>query len=274
MVRTPGLTAVLAVLAFATPAAAHAAAAKTLTVMSLDSCADQYVLALSPREAIVGLSARADDPDSYMRAFAGGLPVRRATTEAVLAVRPDIVVRYWGGDARLEATLQRRGVTVVRIDEASDFDGVRADVRKVAAALGARARGEALVAGMDAKLAKAKGAWKGEPALYFTPSGFTTGPGSLVDAMLRAAGMTNVATGSTWKPIPLERLVMHPPKAFVLGFFDVFAVAMQRWGPGRHAALKARLPGRTVASLPSAILGCPAWFAADGPEALARARRP
>lgn len=274
MVRTPGLTAILAAMAFATPAAAHAVAAKTPTVMSLDSCADQYVLALSPRAAIVGLSARADDQDSYMRAAARGLPVRRATTEAVLAVRPDIVVRYWGGDARLEATLERRGVKVVRIDDAAEFDAVRTNVRKVAAALDARAKGEALVAAMDAKLAKARGAWKGAPTLYFTPSGFTTGPGSLVDAMLRAAGMTNLATGSTWKPIPLERLVMHPPSAFVLGFFDVFAVAMQRWGPGRHAALKTRLPGRTVASLPSSILGCPAWFAADGPEALARARRP
>lgn len=272
MSRAPGLTAALAALAFAGPAAAHAAA-RVPTVMSLDSCADQYVLALSPREAIVGLSARADDFDSYMRASAHGLPVRRATTEAVLAVRPDVVVRYWGGDARLEATLARRGVRVVRIDEATDFNAVRADVRKVAAALDATEAGEALVARMDAKLARARGAWKGAPALYLTPSGFTTGPGSLVDAMLRAAGMTNLATGSTWKPIPLERLVTNPPQAFVLGFFDVFAVAMQRWGPGRHSALKARLPGRTVASLPSSILGCPAWFAADGPEALARAKR-
>lgn len=269
MVRASALTALLAVLAFA-----GSAAAKVPTVMSLDSCADQYVLALSPREAIVGLSARADDRDSYMRASATGLPVRRATTEAVLAVRPDIVVRYWGGDARLESTLRRRGVTVVRIDEASDFDGVRANVRKIAAALDARAKGELLVAEMDAKLARANGAWNGAPALYFTPSGFTTGPGSLVDAMLRAAGMTNIATGSAWKPVPLERLVTQPPKAFVLGFFDAFSVAMNRWGPGRHRALKARLPGRTVASLPSAILGCPAWFAADGPEALARAKRP
>jgi iron complex transport system substrate-binding protein len=268
MIRASGLTAALAALAFAGPAAA-----RTPTVMSLDSCADQYVLALSPRESIVGLSARADDRDSYLRAAARGLPVRRATTEAVLAVRPDIVVRYWGGDARLEATLARRGVRVVRIDEATDFDAVRADIRKVALALDASARGEALIAGMDAKLARARGAWKGAPALYLTPSGFTTGPGSLVDAMMRAAGMTNLARGSTWKPIPLERLVTHPPRAFVLGFFDVFAVAMQRWGPGRHSALKARLPDRTVASLPSAILGCPAWFAADGPEALARAAR-
>ena len=267
MIRTTARAAGLAALAFAGPALATSP-----TVMSLDSCADQYVLALSPRGSIVGLSARADDRDSYMRAAAIGLPVRRATTEAVLAVRPDIVVRYWGGDARLESALQRRGIRVVHIAEATDFDGVRSNVRLVSAALGQAAKGEGLVARMDGKLAKARDAWKGEPALYLTPSGFTTGPGSLVDAMMRAAGMTNLATGSTWKPIPLERLVTHPPQAFVLGFFDVFAVAMQRWGPGRHAALKARLPGRTVASLPSSILGCPAWFAADGPELLARAR--
>ena len=268
MTRPPVLTAALAALAFAGPAASA-----TPTVMSLDSCADQYVLALSPREAIVGLSARADDRDSYMRTAAAGLPVRRATAEAVLAVRPDIVVRYWGGDARLETALERRHIRVVRIGEATDFDGVRSNVRLVSAALGRPQRGAALIAAMDDKLAGARGVWGGAPALYLTPSGFTTGPGSLVDAMMRAAGMTNLATGSTWKPIPLERLVMHPPSAFVLGFFDAFAVAMQRWGPGRHAALKARLPGHTAAALPSAILGCPAWFAADGAEQLARARR-
>lgn len=265
MIRASALTAALAVLAFAGSAAAAP------TVMSLDSCADQFVLALTPKASIVGLSARADDRDSYLRARAVGVPVRRATTEAVLSIRPDVVVRYWGGDARLEAALVRRGVKVVKIEEATDFNAVRVNIRAVSAALGRSAEGEALVARMDARLDRARGAWKGAPALYFTPSGFTTGPGSLVDAMLRAAGMTNLATGSTWKPIPLERLVMHPPQAFVLGFFDSFAVAMQRWGPGRHSALKARLPGRTVASLPSSVLGCPAWFAAEGPEMLARA---
>ena len=265
MSRASALTAALAVLAFAGSAMAAP------TVMSLDSCADQYVLALAPRASIVGLSARADDLDSYMRGRAAGLPVRRATTESVLAIRPDLVVRYWGGDARLDAALTRRGIRVVKIEEAADFKGVRANVRAISTALGHPAEGEALVARMDARLERARGAWKGAPALYFTPSGFTTGPGSLVDAMMRAAGMTNLATGSTWKPIPLERLVMNPPQAFVLGFFDSFAVAMQRWGPGRHSALRKRLAGRTAASLPSAILGCPAWFAADGADLLARA---
>lgn len=259
-----------AALVAATLLASPAAAAPT--VMSLDSCADQFVLALSPREAIVGLSARADDADSYMRAAARGLPVRRASAEAVLATRPDVVVRYWGGDARLEDALRRRGVRVARIEDAADFDGVRRNVRTVAAALDRRERGEALIADMDARLARARGAWGGRKALYMTPSGFTTGPGSLVDAMMRAAGLANLAGGVTWKPVPLERLVREPPAAFVLGFFDRFAVAMNRWGPGRHQALRKRIEGRAIAALDGAILGCPAWFAAEGAEALAKAR--
>ena len=78
-------------------------------VVSLDQCADQYVLALAPRQAIAGLSHRADDSDSHLRHQAEGLPQRRVTAEGVLAARPTLVVRYWGGDARLEETLARRG---------------------------------------------------------------------------------------------------------------------------------------------------------------------
>ncbi|HEY5289048.1 MAG TPA: ABC transporter substrate-binding protein, partial [Caulobacteraceae bacterium] len=36
-------------------------------VLSLDQCADQYLLALSPRAEIVGLSTRARNADSYLR---------------------------------------------------------------------------------------------------------------------------------------------------------------------------------------------------------------
>lgn len=240
-------------------------------VMSVDSCADQFVIALSPRDAIVGVSARADDPDSYMREQARGLPQRRATAETVLALRPDVVVRYWGGDARLSEALTRRGVAVVRIEDARDFDQVRANVRAVAGALGQRAKGEALIAGMDARLARSKGAWDGKPAMYLTPTGYSSGGGTLIDAMLRAAGLTNLVSGPAWEPIPLEAIVRGPPSAFVLGFFSRLSGLTTRWGPGRHTVLQKRLPGRTIASLPGAQIGCPAWFVGEGVETLARA---
>lgn len=241
-------------------------------VLSLDSCADQYVLALAPRQTIVGLSHRAGAPDSYMRAASVGLPRRRATVESLVAARPQVVVRHWGGDARLVAALDRRGVRTVRIDDAEDFEGVRGNVRRVAQALDRRANGEALIAQMDKRLNAAAGTWTGQSALYLTPGGYTAGRGTLMDTMLKAAGLSNASTGPFFSAVALEAMVMNPPQAVVLGFFDQTRAGSDRWGPGRHAALRRVVEGRTLASLPGAVVGCPAWFAAEGVSALARAR--
>ena len=196
-------------------------------ILSLDQCADQYVLALSPRADIVGLSTRATRSDSYLRGRAHGLPLRRASEESILAARPDIVVRYWGGDERLLSRLSDRGVTVVRIDDATDFPAIRVNVRRAAQALKQRAAGEALIAGMDRQLTASRGAWGGARAFYLTSGGDTAGPGTLVDSMMRAAGLTNVETGSGFRPVSLEQLVLNPPDAVVGGFFDAESAASQ-----------------------------------------------
>lgn len=248
-------------------------AAAAPRVMSLDSCADQYVLALAPRDSIVGLSHRAISRDSYMRAFAAGLPLRRATFESLVAAHPQVVVRLWGGDARLSRALEKKGATSVTLDDAADFDGVRANVRKVAAALDRRTEGEAIVARMDAQLARAAGAGRGRPALYLTPGGYTAGSGTLIDAMLKAAGYSNAATSPYFSPVSLEAMVMRPPAAVVLGLFDMARAGSDRWGPGRHAALRKVVAARTAASLPASVVGCPGWFAADGSQMLAEVVR-
>ena len=135
-------------------------------MLSLDQCADQYVLALSPRAAVVGLSTRADDADSRLRTLAAGLPKRRVDLESALAVQPQVVVRYWGGEPRLTRALEARGVRVVTIAEARDFAGVRANIRHVAAALDKRTAGEGLIARMDARLAaRRRGLGRGPRAL-------------------------------------------------------------------------------------------------------------
>ena len=238
-------------------------------VLSLDQCADQYVVASAPRGSVVGLSHRADDGDSYMAAAAKGLPQRRASFEAAFAARPDVVVRYWGGDAKLVRALERRGVRVVTIEEARDFEGVRANVRRVSAALDRVAEGERLAARMDADLHAARGAWGGREALYLTPGGFTSGPGTLIDAMLRGAGLRNAARGASFAAVPLERLVLTPPPAFVLGFFDM--ARFTRWDLAGHPVLEWVRRGRTATSVPGKYLHCPAWFAGEGVRRLAEA---
>jgi iron complex transport system substrate-binding protein len=242
-------------------------------VLSLDQCADQYVMALSPRDTIVGLSTRADDADSRLRAYARGLPQRRVDLETALAARPEVAVRYWGGEPRLVRALQERGVRVVTIGEAAEFSDVRASVRAVAAALGRPAAGEALIADMDARLARAAGAWRGATVLYLTPSGVTAGPGTLVDAILRAAGLTNAERRPGYQVVSLEQLAMRPPKTVVLGFFDTSQLADDSWGVGRHRILQRVVHQGAIASLPGSRLGCPDWGAAEAVEMLA-ARAP
>ena len=245
------------------------AAARPQRVFSLDQCADQYVLALTPPANIAGLSHRADDRDSHFRRRAAGLPQRRASHEALFAARADVVVRYWGGDPRLLRALERRGVRVVTIRDAADFPEVRANVERVSRALGAEPEGRRLIARMQADLAASEGAWGGREALYLTPGGFTAGKGTLIDAMLRAAGLRNAATAPGFAAAPLEPLVLSPPQAFVLGFFDM--ARFTRWDLAAHPTLERARRGRTVASLPGALLHCPAWFAAEAPRRLAEA---
>jgi iron complex transport system substrate-binding protein len=236
-------------------------------VFSLDQCADQFVLALSPREAIVGLSPRVGDRDSYLRDLSAGLPRRRASPEAILAARPQVVVRYWGGDPALVRQIEQRGARVVQIDEASDFAGVRNNVERVAKALDREARGAALIRRMDEQL-QPRAAGGAKSALYLTPGGVTAGPGTLIDAILTAAGFRNLAPGPGYRTVSIERLVLDPPDAFVLGFFDSAYLARQHWAAGGNHALMKLLRSRTVVSLDSALLGCPAWFAGDAVHAL------
>jgi len=251
--------------ALVAPAAAQAAP----RVLSLDQCADQYVLALSPRASIVGLSTRADDADSRLRVLARGLPQQRVDLETALAVHPQVVVRYWGGEPRLVAALEARGVRVVTIGDAAGFAEVRSNIRQVAATLDARPAGEALIARMDQRLGRSAGAWAGARALYLTPGGVTTGPGTLVDAILTSAGMANAETRPGYQTISLEGLALAPPKAVVLGFFDTFQLAGDSWGMGRHRTLQRVARERSVASLPGSMLGCPDWSAAEAVEMLA-----
>ena len=243
-------------------AGAADAEARPLRVMALDQCADQYVLALRP-DAELALSPRADDPDAWLREAAAGRRRARPTLEAAIAFRPDVVVRYWGGEPRLLARLEETGIEVLTIADADDFSGIRGNIRVIAEGLGVPGRGEALAARMDQMLRRAapgRAAPK-RSALYLTAGGFTAGRGTLVDAILAAAGYANAAPGPFFAPVSVERIALFPPTRFVLGFFDQ---ARGDWrGPGRHPVVQHAARGRIAARLPAASLTCPAWFAAD-----------
>ncbi|MCY4120388.1 MAG: ABC transporter substrate-binding protein, partial [Acidobacteria bacterium] len=202
-------------------------------IVSLDYCADQFVLGLADRERILALSPDAGKDFSYLRAEASGLPTVRPRSEDVLALRPDLVVRNYGGGPRAAAFFERAGVPVLQIDFAPDIEAVRDRIRQAATVLEVPDRGEALIAEMDARLAHARAAAPDADTLYLAPSGVAAGSGTFVDHLIAAAGLDNFSAEVGWRSIPLERLVYETPDVYAVPRFERTNHNMV-WTPFRH----------------------------------------
>lgn len=238
-------------------------------VFSADYCADQLLLALADRDQIAALSVDAEKDFSYLRAKAAGLPQARADAEQIITSRADVVLRYWGGDA---ARLQRIGVSVVTLDYAADFESVKANVMKAAAAIGQAQRGKALVLAIDERLARlaARGRMN-ISALYVTPGGVTAGKHTMIDSIFNAAGMRNRAAEnglSYWPTLSAEALIADPPEFMVTGFFTADSERINHWSAARHPALRRVLDATPRVDLPPDVLSCPAWYSLDAAEAI------
>jgi iron complex transport system substrate-binding protein len=182
-------------------------------VVSLNLCADQLLVLLAP-EKVAALSPLARDPAlSFVAAQAAALPAVRSSAEAVLRLHPDLVLAGAYGAQTTVALLAQEGVPVWRLDMPQEFPAIRAQTTQVAERLGVPARGAALVAAMDATLQSVRPPAHEVTALAWEPRGYTAGPGSLMDAVLRRAGLTNLSDG---RRLGLEALLRHPPDLLVV----------------------------------------------------------
>ncbi len=244
---------------------------RAMRIVSLDLCADQYVLKLVDRARILGVSPDAAKPFSYMRGAAQGIATVRPLAENVLIRKPDLVVRSYGGGPNAAALFERAGVPVLEVGWAGDMQAVRRVTREVAEGLGERQRGEQVIADMDARLAAIARSEKTQTGLYMTPYGVTTGPGSLVHEMLVAAGLNNFQTEPGWRQIPLERLAYEQPDMIAAAVFGDGSADTARWSAMRHPVARAQMQDLPVVALEGAWTSCGGWFLVDAIEALAGA---
>ena len=265
--------AILLLLGACAPAPAPVAQGRAQRIVSLDYCADQYVLKLVPRERILAVSPDAASDFSYMRAAAQGVPRVRSSAEDVLLLEPDLVVRSYGGGAGVADLLERAGVWVLQLGYANDLAGVRTVLTDAAAGLGEVQRGVGIAREWDVRLASLKAGAGARSALYVTPGGVTTGPGSLVDEMLRAGGLRNFQTKPGWGPLPVERLAYERPDVVASAFFDTRWNRADPWSASAHPVAARALGGQPTVELPGAWTACGGWFVLDAVERLATAAR-
>ena len=196
-----------------------AAPAPPRRIVSLNTCADQYVLALADPGQIAALSPYGHDPElSAAVAKARHFRTLKRPAEEVLAIRPDLLIGFPDGAGGVVGAPQGRW-RKLGLASADSFAMIREQIRQVAAAVGHPARGEALIAGMERDLAALPRSRRGGVAAYYQRRGYMTGTGTLVDELMRRAGLANLAE-KLGKPalaqVPLEEMIAARPDYLIV----------------------------------------------------------
>lgn len=237
-------------------------------VISLDNCADQYVLGLVPGEEIAALSPRAGLEDSYYRDRSTGVRRVAAKIETVMALAPDIVVRTWGGDGRLLQMLQKQGVKVITINDITTLDQAEPELLRVGRELGRETYAQAEAQRFRTALKDIRPIGFDRTVLYYTPSGFSAGPDTLTGDVLRRLGFRMESQNKGWYPLSPEVLLSMKPDVFAISFFDD-RYAMRRV-PGRHPLVRKMISETPHFTIPTRTLACGGWFVAYDLQRLSR----
>jgi iron complex transport system substrate-binding protein len=257
---------------------ASPAFAKPQRVVSLNLCADELALRLADPGVVKSVTWLSQDSRSAnLAAKAAALPANDGHAEEALAYDPDLVLVGPFADPASIALLRQVGAPVVEVDAPQTLDGVRRQIGDLAAALGEPQRGEALIADIDARLARVA-LDPSRPrlkAVVLRPNGFTVGAGSLVDEILTRAGLDNLAARldiAADEQVPLEVVALLGADLLILDRDEAGAPSLADAALD-HPAIAALARRMTIVSLPARLWTCGGPEVAEAVERLAAAAK-
>ncbi len=192
----------------------------TRRVVSTSLCGDGYVLSMLSEDNISALSWQSGDKLSTAPARFKHKPKARDDIETLLALNPTLVVFGPGEGTAAKPLLDKRGINYVNLDWGEDFENVWKNYALLRGALNAPDVHEQQAQIDFFTLQNAADAKTNKPnVLYLSASGGTAGPGTYVDASIRAAGGVNIITTPGWHTPSIESLVALKPDLIVTSFF-------------------------------------------------------
>ena len=240
--------------------AAAPAGAGPARVVSLNVCTDQLAFMVGAPGQLVSVSPLGHDARSASLApDLRAIPANGASAEEVALMRPDLVL---AGSYTARATVQmleRIGIRVERFAPARSLDDVRRNIARMGDLLGRPARAAALVDDFDARLADLSDAPDARPVVaYYLPFNETASEDGLTGAILKAAGMTTIASAldlAGGERLSLERLVLTRPDLILVG--QPYDSPAQATDLLQHPALRATGTLRRIGGSAPWICGTP-----------------
>jgi iron complex transport system substrate-binding protein len=246
-------------------------------IVSLNPCLDAILLQVADPGQIAALSHYSQSPSqSAVAAEAKAYPFTYGSGEEIVALKPDLVLTSGMGAMALAGVLPRLHIRQSSFSVPDSVDVSLKQIRKMALLTGHPDRGEALIARIRAALAAAAPP-PGAPqigALIYEGHGFASGPGTLMDELMRRAGFENYARRYGLKHsvnVPLERLLGDPPPVLLAGDLSPNEPS---WADRvlAHPALRTLGPHMKRERFPEVLMFCGGPSIIPAAAALARAR--
>jgi len=192
-------------------------------IVSLNVCADQYIIALADRDQVAALTVLSRDPTlSYFADRAKSYPVTGSSIEEILRLEADLIVISPLWRAESQAVLEQFSLPILKLGTAQSFDDIVRQTRMIADAVGHRDRGDELVRQMQADLEEmdVADAADGPTVLNYQRRGYLTGSRTLMSEVMLRAGLVNMAGAldtHSIRRVSLETLLLAQPDYLLIG---------------------------------------------------------
>lgn len=202
--------------------AATAGAEAPKRVVSLNLCTDQLAIALAAPGQLISVSRLAADPRvSAMAETATELPANDGSAEAVVRLKPDLVLAGTWTTQATTTLLEQLGYRVERFAPVNSFDEARANIARMGALLGREDSARDMLASFDSRLSALEPGKTPAPrvALYYA-LGNTAGTATLPGEIMTRAGLHNIASDigiAFYGALPLETLILQDPDMILVG---------------------------------------------------------
>lgn len=223
-------------------------------VVTVNLCLDLMALRLAAPGQLVGVSSLSHQPGlSVLADLARTVAAVRPTAESILDLQPDLVIFDQGTHAGVKRLLRQAGVPILEVPFATSLEEAEPLIERMATALGREDEGRRLIDEM--RTARQALVWNKSPvatAIALQANRGTAGRGSLMDELLRLAGLRNLA--AEWGMPAFGRLSLE---TILAGKPDMLVVdGESNADPARatelveHHALKALAVRARIVSVP------------------------
>lgn len=246
-------------------------------IVSLALCVDGMLVELVPHDRIAAVSHYARDPwRSTIADVAQRLPITYETAEEIVALKPDLVLTGRHSALATRNAMKRVGIPFEVFDVPMSIAASHAQVRRLAKLLHAEARGEALIARIDAAVeaARPSAATPRLSAAVYQPGGLTAGLGTITDELMGAVGLENLPARydiRKHRGISMEDLLLSPPDILLVGD-TTEAAATHAERIVNHRALRALGHRMTRMEYPARLIYCAGPTMLHALDALVAAR--